>query len=463
MTTRNLFIIQFTVSLAMFMEAVDATVLNTAIPSMAHSLNVNPIDLKIALISYLLSLAIFIPISGWVADKYGIKRVFVGALLIFTLSSLWCGFSHSLVELILARTLQGLGGSLTLPVGRLIIIRSFARHQLINVMSRVIMVAAVGMMLGPVLGGYITHYLSWRWVFWINIPVGILTTALALYSLKEMSPRPVPRLDILGFILFGTSLAAFTFGLSAFSETYVADSIAFCVMIIAVLLMCLYITHSRRLTHPIVKTQLFRHRTFFVSSLGNLFARLGFGGTPFLLPLLLQLGLNYPPQISGLLIAPTALGVVIVKPFIMRLLRLFGYQRLLIINTILVALSLWVFTTINSTSSVYVISLDTFLFGFLISLQYSAMNSLAYAEIDEENFSAATSVVSTLQQLSQSFGVAVSAFLLRIYSPSQVKQFVLTPTVFHHVFFAMGILTLLSVFIFVQLKREDGHELITPR
>jgi EmrB/QacA subfamily drug resistance transporter len=453
-------IIALVISFAMFMEAVDTTIINTAIPVMSKALQVNPIDMKIALISYLLSLSIFIPISGWLADKFGIKRIFIAALGIFTLSSLWCGFSHNLFELVLSRLLQGLGGSLMMPVGRLILLRIFERHEVITTMNRVIMIAALGLMLGPVLGGFITHYFTWRWIFWVNVPMGIFTMVMAWQWIEDVKPQIVPPLDILGFILFGTSLAAFTFGLSAFSETAVRDIYSVIIMITAVLLMILYFFRSRKQPHPIVNPALFQARTFRISVVGNLISRLGFGGIPFLLPLLLQVALGYSPQLSGLLLAPTAIGVLLIKFYTLRLLRLLGYKRLLILNTLFVALSMLSFTLVNTHTSVYFIACLTFMYGFLMSLQYSAMNSLAYSDISQNNLSSATSIMSTLQQLAQSFGVAIGALLVRIFSTGTTEKFQLTTGVFHSTFISLGIITLFSTFIFMRLNIHDGHQMI---
>jgi len=453
-------IILLIVSFAMFMEAVDTTIINTAIPAMAHSLKIDPINLKLALISYLVSLAIFIPISGWIADKFGAKKVFIAAIFLFTISSIWCGSTHTLFELIVARFIQGLGGSLTLPVGRLIIVRICERHELITKMSIVVMVAALGMMLGPVLGGIITSHFSWRWIFWVNIPVGMLTIVMALYLLPDMPSHSVHRLDKSGFILFGSGLAALTFGLSSLSESDTQNSIAFLIILIATFLLIAYIWHARRIRYPIVKVELFRSRTFFISVIGNLFSRLGFGGIPFLLPMLLQIALGYSPQLSGLLLAPTALGVLLVKPLSLSFLRFFGYKKLLLFNTFLVGLSLFSFSQINAHTSVYNIAWLTFIYGFLIALQYTAMNSLAYANMTHENLSAATSIMSTIQQLAQSFGVAIAALLLRFFSSSTTGNNVMTTTLFHQTFLAMAIITLFSMIIFINLKKEDGHELI---
>jgi len=443
----------------MFMEAVDTTIINTAIPVMAQSLHVNPIDLKLALISYLLSLAIFIPISGWVADKFGIKYVFMTAVTVFTLSSIWCGFTQNLWELIVARIIQGLGGSLTMPVGRLIILRTCKRHELIVKMSLVVMVASVGMMLGPLLGGIITDNFSWRWIFWVNVPVGILAVGLSSKLLPAMPPRKVPPLDKSGFILFGSGLATLTFSLSMFSETDTSISYAIATLISSAILLIVYTRHSRNIKHPIVKVELLCLRTFRVSVIGNLLARLSFGGVPFLLPLLLQIGLGYSPQLSGFLLAPVAVGVFLVKPLSVYILRYFGYKNLLILNTLLVSVSLWSFFSINSSSTVYGIGFLTFTYGFLIALQYTAMNSLAYASITEDDMSAATSIMSTTQQLAQSFGVAVSAILLSFFSYEFSGHHVLSLRIFHQTFLTLGLLTFLSGLIFTSLKKEDGQEL----
>lgn len=452
--------VPFIISLALFMESLDTTIINTAIPAMSRSLHVNPINLKIALISYLLSLAVFIPISGWMADKFGIKRVFVAAIGIFTLSSFWCGYTNNLWELVIARSLQGLGGSHMLPLGRLFIVRTFARHELINTMTRIVLVAAMGMMLGPVLGGVITDYISWRWIFWVNIPVGLVTILLAMSWLKESEPEEVQPLDKLGFLLFGTGLSTLTFSLSAFSETTIDHKVSISILLISFFLLAAYFIRSRKQRYPIVNMKLFGYRTFRVSVIGNLVSRLGFGGVPFLVPLLLQVVFGYSPMLSGFLLAPTALGVLLVKPFSLYLLRLFGYKKLLILNTVLVGCSIWIFSTIGPETPIYVIALFTFFFGFLMSLQFSGMNSLAFAELPQKILSSATSIISTAQQLAQSFGVAVAAILIGYFTPSSSISYILNLEVFHYTFIVMSIITLLSTLIFTRLRPEDGDVML---
>ncbi len=449
-------IVPFIVALSIFMEALDATIINTAIPSMSQALQVDAVDLKVALISYLLSLAIFIPISGWLADKFGSKTIFTSALLIFTFSSLACGFAQDLSQLVIARFVQGVGGALGLPVGRLIIARMFERKHLIHVMGQVIMVGSLGMMLGPAVGGVITQHFSWQWIFWINIPVGIFSIFIARYWLTYEKPQPVPPLDKIGFVLFGASLSGFAFGLSALSETTIDIRLACLILLLSGLMLFFYIKHSRNQPHPIVKTHLLQLKTFKISVVGNLLSRVGFGGIPFLVPLLLQIGLGYSAQISGILLSPVALGVLLAKPFALPVLRKWGYKRVLFVNTFLAGMTMWCFMSVNPHTPLYSIGLITFMYGFIVSIQYTAMNSLAYAEIPSENLSAATSIMGTLQQLALSSGVAVSAVLIRIFS----RDLVLTPQVFQSTFFTIGVITLLSSFIFMQLRPDDGEHML---
>ncbi len=449
-------IIPTIISVAMFMEGLDMTIINTAIPTMARSLNVSPIDLKIALISYLLSLAIFIPISGWLADKFGAKKVFLSALFIFTASSLWCGFASHLKGLVIARSLQGIGGAFMLPVGRLIIVRSFERNEIISMMSRVIMIAAIGPMLGPFIGGVIVHHVSWRWIFWVNIPVGIIAIILTWFKLVNVTPQPVLPLDKIGFILFGLGLATLTFGLSAFSESNFKPITSYLTVAISIVLLISYILYSRGRAHPIVNTHLLIYRTFRIASVGNLVARLGIGGISFLLPLLLQIGLGYSAQLSGLLLVPTAMGLIAVKPFIQRIIKKLQFRWFLMLNTVFLGLIIWSFMLINGHFPLYGIALLTFIFGMGSSMQFSAMNPLAFSEAPSEYLSDVTSIMSTIQQLSQSFSVAFCAIILRYLSVNDV----LTLSIFHKTFFVMGLFTLCASLIFTRLKPEDGNKLI---
>lgn len=450
----------FVVSLALFMDVLDSNIINTAIPAMARSLRVHPIDLKIALISYLLSLAIFIPISGWTADKYGTKRIFIGALGLFTISSFWCGYAHTLLELVMARSIQGIGGAFMISLGRLIIVRTYERHELVEAMNAVIIVVSVAVMLGPFVGGVITDHLSWPWIFWVNIPAGVFAMFLAAYSLKDTAPKKEWPFDALGFILFGGSLAMLCFSLSQMSESTVNLHAILLMIVISAMMLIGYIIHANKHPHPVINIKLFRIRTFRISVFGNLFARLGFGGMPFLLPLLQQVGLGFSAQLSGLLLVPMAFGIIFSKLITLHILRRIGYKRFLLINTVAVSLVLWTFQIINIHTSLYTIASLTFILGIFIAAQFTGMNSLAFAEISNDDLSASTSITSTTQVLAQSLGVAVGAILLRYYSTYSKQPSLLTPTTFHQTFFSMGVITFISALIFIWLRADDGKQML---
>lgn len=455
-------IILFIASLAMFMEGLDTTILNTAIPSMAASLQINPIDLKIALISYLLSLAVFIPISGWLADTFGIKSVFIGAMSLFVLSSALCGAASDLLTLVLARLLQGLGGALMVPLARLIVLRTFERNLMIITMSRVVMVGALGSMMGPALGGILTHNVSWHWIFWVNIPVGFLTLILAWYFLPKSTVQKTHPLDLIGFLLFGGSLSLLTFALSALSEDFLSFHTSVALSLLALTLLLAAVMRARHQPHPVINMDLFKYHSFQVSTSANFLARLGFGGIPFLLPLLLQITLGYSAQVAGFLMAPIAIGVVLVKAFAMPLMRLLGYKKMLITNTVLISGLLLALTLIDAHTPLYAIALITLCFGILLASQFGAMNSLAYAEVLPAELSSASSITSTIQQLATSFGVAVSALLLHFITiDSHETLFSLAS--FHHAFACLALITLASTLVFLRLKAGEGAQLLVSR
>jgi len=441
------------VSMAMFMEAIDTTIINTAVPKMAESFHVPPIDLKIALIGYLVSLAIFIPISGWVADKFGLKKVFLCALCIFTMSSLACGFSTHLVELIFWRVCQGFGGAFMMPLGRLMVIQWFEKMELVKTMNRIVMPALVGPAVGPLLGGFITQMISWHWIFWINIPFGLATILFAYYCLPKdeykRNQSKIHPLDKFGFILFGVGLAGFTFGLSALSEDALKLSLILLILCVSLLSLILYFLHSRYQETPIVNNKLFMIRIFRLAITGSMVTRLGIGAIPFLLPLMLQTKLGYSPSMSGLFVATTAIGMITAKFFSRKIIQIFGFKTILLINTTLLGVSICFMSTITSNTSFGLIFFQMITFGLLMSLQFSSMNPLIFSEVEPSLSSAATSVLSTTMQLSQSIGVALCAIILKQLSGNFVDTFIVT-----------GLLTVFSGLIFLKLKKEDGVNLL---
>lgn len=450
----------FTVSLALFMDVLDSNIINTSIPAMSRTLQVSPIDLKIALISYLLSLAIFIPASGWAADKYGTKRIFVASFGLFVISSFFCGYAYNLMQLVIARSIQGMGGAFMISLGRLIIARTFKRHELVEAMNTMVIVVSVAVMLGPFIGGVITDNLSWPWIFWVNIPIGLLAMILATYCLKDTAPKKTRPFDLIGFILFGGSLALFCFSLSELSESSVNFQTIILLIGIAATMMLAYVFHAKLTPHPIIQIQLLSIRTFRISVMGNIFARLGFGGMPFLLPLLQQVGLGHSAQVSGLMLAPMAFGIVFSKLASLTILRRIGYRKYLITNTLLVAITLWLFVSITQNTSAFTIAFLTFIFGIVISAQFTATNSLAFADIREDELSASTSITSTVQILGQGLGVATGAILLSLFSYLSTQPASLSVHVFQQSFITMGLMTALAASIFMGLKKDDGKQML---
>lgn len=451
-------IIFILVSLTLLMDSLDANILNTAIPVISHDFQVSPIDLKIALIGYLMSLAVFIPISGWAADKFGLKPVFIGALILFTTASFLCGFASTLRELVVLRCIQGVGGAF-MTLGRLIIARAYQRYELVEAMNAVIMIMSVGLMLGPFLSGTIVDYLSWPWIFWINIPIGIGLILLACFTLKNEPTKTVRTFDWLGFLLFAIGLALLCFSLSEMSESDVNWRALLWETIAAILLLVYYFIRAKQQTHPLIAIHLFRLRTFRISIIANLCTRLGFGSMSFLLPLLLQVALGMSAQLSGALLAPMAFGVIASKMFASKILRIMGYRSYLLVNTAIMGILLWMYQLVNHHTPIYGIAILTFIFGFFISVQYTGMNSLALADVTKEELSASTSLTNTNQIFAQTFGVAIAAMLLQSFLVFSHSKH-LTLAIFHHTFFSLGLITLISMMIFLFLKSDDGQQML---
>ncbi len=444
------------VAVAFFMESLDTTILNTAVPAISAALHVGPLSMKAVLASYTLSLAVFIPISGWVADRFGTRRVFATAIGLFTLGSLLCGLSSDIHVLVACRILQGCGGSMMVPVGRLTLVRTFAKADLLRTMSFVSIPALVAPMLGPIAGGLIVDYLHWRVIFFLNIPIGLIGLVMVYLHLPDYKEETHP-LDTVGLILFGSGIALLSYVLEVFGEHTLSVREISAMLVLSLSLLGGYWLHAKALAFPLLQLGLFKIRTFRAAVSGSFFTRIGIGGVPFLLPLLYQVGLGFTPVQSGLLIMPQALAAMSMKMFMPRLLSALGYRWVLISNTIVLGLLLLLFATIGLHTPVWVIVLQAFLYGAFTSLQYTSMNTLVYADTTDEQSSAASSIASTMQQMSISFGVATAGLATAFFVPTGGQS---GPAEMihgiHKALVALGILTVLSTVVFNRLKRGDG-------
>ena len=335
------------VAVAFFMESLDTTILNTAVPAISAALGVTPLSMKSVLASYTLSLAVFIPISGWMADRFGTRRVFASAIGLFTLGSLLCGVSTSIHLLVLCRILQGCGGAMMVPVGRLTLVRTFAKSELIRAMSFVAIPGLVGPMLGPVAGGLIVGYLHWRFIFFVNIPIGLVGLLLVYMHLPDYREENTHPLDIVGLILFGSGIALLSYVLEIFGEHTLSVREISGLLAISLSLLGGYLLHARGIPYPLLQLKLFGIRTFRAAVSGSFFTRLGIGGVPFLLPLLYQVGLGFTAIESGLLIMPQALAAMSTKFLMPKILARVGYRGVLISNTVMLGILLFLFATIG--------------------------------------------------------------------------------------------------------------------
>jgi EmrB/QacA subfamily drug resistance transporter len=446
------------VAVALFMESLDTTILNTAVPAVSEALKVTPLAMKAVLASYTLALAVFIPISGWMADRFGTRRVFASAIALFTLGSLLCGLSSNIHLLVACRVLQGMGGAMMVPVGRLTLVRAFPKYELLRAMTFIALPAQVAPMLGPVAGGLIVAYFHWRMIFFLNVPIGLLGLLLVYLHMPDYREEETHPLDFVGLVLFGSGIALLSYVLEVFGEHQLSSREIAGLLGLSVVLLAAYWVHGRNLRFPLLDVSLFNIRTFRAAVSGGFFTRLGIGGVPFLLPLLYQSGLGYTPVQSGMLIMPQAIASMGMKTILRRLLGAMGYKGALVANTLVIGVLLALFATIGAHASLWLIILLAVLYGAATSLQYSAMNTLVYADVEEKDASMASSIASTGQQMAISFGVAAAGLTTAFFVPGSAYTNPGTMIAgIHKAFLFLGALTMASTLVFAGLKRSDGE------
>ena len=452
---RSAVLTAFIIATALFMENMDGTVISTALPAIALDLHQDPIVLKLALTSYMLTLAVFIPASGWVADRFGARTVFCSAIVIFTIGSILCGASTSLGTLIAARVFQGLGGAMMVPVGRLVLLRSVPKSDLVNAMAYLTVPALIGPVAGPPLGGFITTYFHWRWIFWINVPIGVIGVLLSLKFIQNLREHDVPRFDFTGFVLSGVGLLSLISGLSMIGRGIAPWWEVAAMVVVGALALAAYVRHAGGNEDAILDLRLLKIPTFFAGVVGGVIFRVGIGAMPFLLPLLLQIGFGLTPFQSGSLTFATAAGALLMKFTASTALRWFGFRQTLIVNGLISGAFLAACALFTSSTPHWALLLILLAGGFFRSLEFTALNAISYADIDPPGMSRATSFASVSQQMSGAVGVAVAAISVEMIQVGFGDQ-ALEARDLSLSFVIVAIISSLSVFIFARLQPDAG-------
>jgi EmrB/QacA subfamily drug resistance transporter len=450
-------VIPLVVASALFMENTDSTVIATSLPAIAADLGEDPVILKLAFTTYLLALTVFIPVSGWCADRFGARNVFRAAIAVFTLGSIACGLSTSLEGLIAARALQGMGGAMMVPVGRLIILRTVAKSEMVSALAMLTIPALLGPLLGPPLGGFITTYFHWRWIFWINVPVGLLGLALATIYMPDIREEGVPPLDVPGFFLTAFGLSALVFGATVFGRDVLPVYGAPVLIAIGLTLTALYVWYARSIRNPILNLALLDIATFRSGTMGGSLLRIGVGAVPFLLTLMLQLGFKLTPFQAGSLTCAAALGALTMKFTAARILKRFGFRSVLVVNGLVSAATLalqGLFTPETPHLLILAVLLGG---GFFRSLQFTSLNALSYSDVPQREMGTATSLYSVAQQLSLAAGIVCAASVLELAQYLRGDS-ALTVNDFAYAFFAVAVVSAFSVVSHLKLPADAGAE-----
>ncbi len=449
-------ILPFILATAIFMQMLDSTILNTSLPSIANDLNESPLNMQNAIISYVLTLAVFMPVSGFLADKFGTKRVFIFAIAVFSLGSLFCAASQNLIQLVLSRILQGLGGSLMTPVGRLALIRTYDKSEILPAMNYAIVPALIGPVLGPVVGGYMVDYFSWHWIFLINLPIGLAGILLSLKYMPDYKSEVI-NFDLKGFLIFASASLFLSISLELFGTSSHTTPILL-IFVLGFLMIYYYYRHASKVENPIFPLNLFQVRTFRIGILGNLATRLGISSIPLLLPLMIQIAYRESAVISGWVVAPMALTAMLGKSTVIKILNRIGYRKTLMTNTFIIGVLICILGIPGITSSIWCFVPIIGIMGFFNSIQFTSMNTLSIADLRNSHTSSGNSLLAVNQQLAVGFGIAFGLLVLQFFE-RDINANANPHAAFRYTFWVVGGLTILSGFVFRRLHFRDGENM----
>lgn len=443
---------------ALMMQTLNATVITNALPAMARAFDVEPLRLNLAITVYMLSAAIFLPLSGWLADRFGARRVFMCSIVLYAAGSVACGFTQELWQLILARFAQGAAGATLAPVGRLVLLRTTPKTELVGAMSVLTMPALLGPVIGPVIGGAIVTFADWRWIFFINLPVAVTGLYLVWRHVPDVREQGAPQVDIPGILMTGLGLAALIFGFENLGRDALSPLAVAGLFAMGFASLGLYGWHASHTPHAVVQLSIFRKPTFRASVIGGAFMRIAMGANPFLLAMLLQVAFGMSAFAAGLMTFISAVGALVMKTTAPPILRRFGFRRVLLVNAVIVGVSFIAYAFFRPDWPHWAIMIVLAVGGFFRSLQFTSLNGMAFAEIDGDEMSRASTTSSMVQQLVQSIGIGLSASLLHGLMVLQGAK-TLTVAVVSPAFIIVGLVTMISMFWFVRLPRDAGDEM----
>jgi len=452
---KSLRMLLWLVAIGFFMQTLDATIVNTALPAMAKSFGESPLRMQSVVVAYSLTMAMLIPASGWVADRFGTRRVYMAAISLFVIGSIACALSGNLSQLVAARVVQGMGGAMLLPVGRLAVLRAYPRERFLQAMSFIAIPGLVGPMIGPTLGGWLVEVATWHWVFLINIPVGLLGCVATVFYMED-NPRPdTPRFDLAGYLMLAFGMVSISLAVDGLSGLGLKQASVLVLLVFGMASLAAYWLHAARRPDPLFSPHLFSVPTLSIGLLGNLFSRLGSSCMPFLVPLLLQLSLGYSPMQAGMMMVPVAMASMLVKRFATPLITRYGYRKVLVTNTMLVGLAMASFAFVAPSQPLWLHILQLGLFGAVNSMQFTAMNTVTLRDLDGSMASSGNSLLSMVQMLAMSMGVAAAGAVLAAFTSFFGTGAALqTLHSFQATFACMGLMTLASAGIFWQLSPE---------